>query len=112
MEEKMEEKFVRTGLLLGEDGVETLAQKHVAVFGIGGVGGYVVEALVRSGIGEITIVDKDEVAESNINPNTISKRASILSPNLKISTQFSPLSIHKEDSILYRCPLCFGYHFS
>lgn len=67
----MEEKFVRTGLLLGEDGVETLAQKHVAVFGIGGVGGYVVEALVRSGIGEITIVDKDEVAESNINRQII-----------------------------------------
>lgn len=73
----MEEKFVRTGLLLGEDGVETLAQKHVAVFGIGGVGGYVVEALVRSGIGEITIVDKDEVAESNINRQIIATTKTI-----------------------------------
>ena len=67
----MEEKFSRTGLLLGEDGVNKLADSHVAVFGIGGVGGYVAEALVRSGIGEITLVDKDEVAESNINRQII-----------------------------------------
>lgn len=67
----MEEKFIRTGLLLGEEGLEHLNKMHVAVFGVGGVGGYVVEALVRSGIGEITIVDKDEVAESNINRQII-----------------------------------------
>lgn len=71
MEERMEEKFVRTGLLIGEENIQTLKKKHVAVFGIGGVGGYVAEALVRSGIGEITIVDKDEVAESNINRQII-----------------------------------------
>ena len=51
--------------------MERLKNSHVAVFGVGGVGGYVVEALVRSGIGEITIVDKDEVAESNINRQII-----------------------------------------
>lgn len=67
----MEEKFIRTGLLLGEDSMDRLKKSHVAVFGVGGVGGYVVEALVRSGVGKITIVDKDEVAESNINRQII-----------------------------------------
>lgn len=73
----MNEKFVRTGLLLGEEGLERLKNSHVAVFGVGGVGGYAVEALVRSGIGEITIVDKDEVAESNINRQIIATVKSV-----------------------------------
>lgn len=73
----MEEKFVRTAFLLGEQGVEALNRKHIAVFGIGGVGGYVVEALVRSGVGEITIVDKDEVAESNINRQIIAATSTV-----------------------------------
>lgn len=67
----MEEKFVRTGALIGAENVEKLRQKHVAVFGLGGVGGHAAEALVRSGIGEITIVDKDVVEESNINRQII-----------------------------------------
>lgn len=67
----MEEKFVRTGLLLGEENLEKLKNAHVAVFGVGGVGGYTVEALVRSGIGEITIVDKDVVAEPDLNRQII-----------------------------------------
>lgn len=66
-----EEKFSRTAMLLGEDALERLAEKRVAVFGIGGVGGYVVEALVRSGIGAVDIIDKDEVSESNINRQII-----------------------------------------
>lgn len=73
----MEEKFVRTGLLLGETGLDKLRHSRVAVFGVGGVGGYVVEALVRSGIGELTIVDKDEVAESNINRQIIATTGTI-----------------------------------
>lgn len=73
----MEEKFVRTGLLLGESGLDKLRHSRVAVFGVGGVGGYVVEALVRSGIGELTIVDKDEVAESNINRQIIATMGTI-----------------------------------
>lgn len=67
----MKERFERTALLLGEEGLNRLQQKHVAVFGVGGVGGYAVEALARSGIGELTIVDKDEVTESNINRQII-----------------------------------------
>lgn len=67
----MDEKFTRTALLLGEENVLRFGKRHVAVFGIGGVGGYAVEALVRSGIGELTIVDKDVVSESNINRQII-----------------------------------------
>ena len=52
----MSEMFTRTKALIGEDAFEKLQNSHVIVFGIGGVGGYLVEALVRSGIGEITIV--------------------------------------------------------
>lgn len=83
----MKEKFVRTGLLLGEEGLCQLEKSHVAVFGVGGVGGYVVEALVRSGIGEITIVDKDEVAESNINRQIIATTKTIGMPKVDVMAQ-------------------------
>lgn len=67
----MRESMKRTAYLIGADGVETLQGKHVAVFGIGGVGGYVAEALGRAGIGTLTLVDKDTVSESNINRQII-----------------------------------------
>ncbi len=63
--------FSRVKTLIGEDKLNILQNSHVAVFGIGGVGGYVVEALVRSGIGEITIIDSDMVTESNLNRQII-----------------------------------------
>ena len=64
-------QFSRTELLLGADGVEKLKKSRVAVFGVGGVGGYTVEALVRSGVGTIDIIDDDEVALTNINRQII-----------------------------------------
>lgn len=64
---KMDERFVRTSLLLGEEAVERLSRACVAVFGIGGVGGHVCEALARSGVGELELFDGDVVAVSNIN---------------------------------------------
>lgn len=60
-------QFCRTEMLIGKSAVEQLNTKHVAVFGVGGVGSYVVEALARGGIGNLTIVDDDVVAESNLN---------------------------------------------
>ncbi len=63
----MQNLFSRTELLLGKDAMNKLASSRVAVFGIGGVGGYTVEALVRSGIGAIDIIDNDIVSPSNIN---------------------------------------------
>ena len=67
----MKEQHSRTAMLIGENGVEKLNRSHVAVFGVGGVGGYAVEALVRAGVGKITLVDSDRVAESNINRQII-----------------------------------------
>ncbi|MBQ6843343.1 MAG: tRNA threonylcarbamoyladenosine dehydratase [Agathobacter sp.] len=73
----MGNKFDRTKRLLGIEAMKKLENMHVAVFGIGGVGGHAADALVRSGIGEITIVDSDEVAESNINRQLIATTKSV-----------------------------------
>lgn len=73
----MSERFDRTKRLLGADAMEKLKNAHVAVFGIGGVGGHAVDALARSGIGAITIVDSDEVAVSNINRQLIATTKSV-----------------------------------
>lgn len=67
----MAELFDRTKRLLGAEAIERLKHSHVAVFGIGGVGGHATDALVRSGVGKITIVDSDEIAVSNINRQLI-----------------------------------------
>lgn len=61
----------RTALLLGEEGVDALHKAHVILFGVGGVGGYVAEALARAGIGKLTLVDDDTIAESNRNRQLI-----------------------------------------
>lgn len=61
------ERFSRTARLLGDAAIEKLQKTHILLFGVGGVGGYVLEALVRAGIGEITVVDADTVSESNLN---------------------------------------------
>ncbi len=67
----MQERFARTEMLLGSDAMERLRQARVAVFGVGGVGGYVAEALARSGIGKIDLIDHDTVARSNVNRQII-----------------------------------------
>ena len=72
-----ENQFERTALLLGTASVERLARKRVAVFGVGGVGGFVCEGLVRAGIGAIDIVDKDIVAISNINRQLIALHSTV-----------------------------------
>ncbi len=63
----MDQKFIRSAMLLGEDGIEKLKNKKVAVFGIGGVGSFVVEALARTGVGHIVMIDFDDIVTSNIN---------------------------------------------
>lgn len=78
----MREQFERTGFLLGEEAVESLQKKRVAVFGIGGVGGFTVEALVRSGVGAIDIIDKDTVSVSNINRQLIATHKTVGRPKV------------------------------
>lgn len=67
----MTERLSRTEKLIGKDNIDKLASAHVAVFGIGGVGGFTVEALARSGVGHIELIDHDTVAESNLNRQII-----------------------------------------
>lgn len=67
----MEERTLRAAMLLGAEAMEKLKSSHVAVFGLGGVGSWCAEALARSGVGELTLVDQDTVGESNINRQLI-----------------------------------------
>lgn len=73
----MQEMFTRTAMLLGEDAIERLKKARVAVFGIGGVGGYVTEALVRAGVGALDLIDNDVVCESNLNRQIIATQSTI-----------------------------------
>lgn len=73
----IENPFIRTELVIGKEGLEKLSQKRVAVFGIGGVGGYVVEALARCGIGEIDIIDNDTVSITNINRQIVATHSTV-----------------------------------
>lgn len=67
----MPEQFTRTELLLGQEAMDRLRHSHVAVFGIGGVGGYAAEALARAGIGRLDLIDHDKVSITNINRQII-----------------------------------------
>ena len=67
MELNRNERHSRTQMLLGDDAISALADTRVAIFGIGGVGGYALEALVRCGVGEIDVIDTDDVSASNLN---------------------------------------------
>lgn len=81
------EEFCRTERLLGAAAVEKLLQSRVAVFGIGGVGGHAAEALVRSGIGALDIVDDDEVALSNINRQIIALHSTVGMPKTEAAAE-------------------------
>lgn len=70
----------RTALLLGEEGVARLRAAHVILFGLGGVGGHVAEALARAGVGQLTLVDADTVAESNLNRQILALRSNLGQP--------------------------------
>lgn len=80
-------EFSRSALLLGDDGMEKLKKARVAVFGVGGVGGYAVEALARSGIGALDLIDDDVVSESNINRQIIALHSTIGKPKVEVAAQ-------------------------
>lgn len=73
----MANQFSRTQLIFGEEAMQKLSESRVAVFGIGGVGGHAAEALVRSGIGAIDIIDNDTVSETNINRQIVALRSTV-----------------------------------
>ena len=80
----MDEQFARTELLIGSGGLDKLKGSRVAIFGIGGVGGYVCEALVRSGVSSFDIIDKDVVSLSNINRQIIALHSTVGRPKVDV----------------------------
>ena len=90
--------FERSALLLGEPAMEKLRNAHVAVFGVGGVGGYAVEALARAGVGHLTLIDSDTVAESNLNRQIIATRDTIGQQKVAVARQ-RVLSINPEAQV-------------
>lgn len=83
----MENRFSRTELLIGKEAIKKLNKSKVAVFGIGGVGSYVVEGLARAGIGNFILVDKDEVDITNINRQIIATTKTVGKPKVEVSKE-------------------------
>lgn len=83
----MEDIFARTRLLLGDDGLARLAAARVAVFGIGGVGGYAVEALARSGVGALDLIDSDTVDATNLNRQIIATLPGVGRPKVSVAAE-------------------------
>jgi len=99
----MADQFSRTRMLLGDEAVEKLRNSRVAVFGIGGVGGYVTEALVRSGIGTLDLIDSDTVDITNINRQIIATHDTVGRPKVEVAKERS-ISINPEIVInTYQC---------
>ena len=80
----MNQSFLRQQMLLGQEAMERLAQAHVAVFGIGGVGSYSCEALARAGVGRLTLVDADYVSQSNLNRQLIALHSTLGQPKAEV----------------------------
>ena len=80
----MNEQSIRTAMVLGHRAVEALAGKHVAVFGIGGVGSFCAEALARAGVGALTLVDDDVVSVSNLNRQLVALRSTVGMPKTEV----------------------------
>lgn len=114
----MNNKFSRTEMLIGKDALAALSKMRVAVFGAGGVGGYVIEALARSGVGAIDVIDNDTVSESNLNrqiialtstigrlkTETVRKRVLDINPDCSVTcfeTFVLPENINKFDFSVY-----------
>lgn len=83
----MSKQFSRTEVLIGKERVEKLQNSKVAIFGIGGVGSYVVEGLARAGIGSFVLIDKDVVDETNINRQIIATKKTIGIPKVEVARQ-------------------------
>ncbi|MFI3141848.1 MAG: tRNA threonylcarbamoyladenosine dehydratase [Clostridia bacterium] len=94
----MIDKFSRTQLLLGDDAMQKLSQAHVAIFGVGGVGGYALEALVRSGIGTIDLIDNDTVSITNLNRQIIATVDTVGKSKVEVAKQRA-MSINPEVKI-------------
>jgi len=101
----MHEQFLRTQMLLGTEALERLQKARVAVFGIGGVGGYTVEALARSGIGQLDLIDSDTVSISNINRQILATHSTLGMPKVDAARQrildINPACIVRTHQVFY-----------
>ena len=99
----MQNQFSRTEILLGKDGIDCLKKSRVAVFGIGGVGGYVAEALARSGVGALDLIDNDEVSLTNINRQIIALHSTVGRPKVDVMKE-RILDINPECNVrIFQC---------
>lgn len=99
----MQNQFSRTEIILGKYGVERLKKSRVAVFGIGGVGGYVAEALARSGVGALDLIDNDEVSLTNINRQIIALHSTVGRPKVDVMKE-RILDINPECNVrIFQC---------
>ena len=80
----MEERHLRTAQLLGQAGVQRLQKAHVAVFGLGGVGGYAAEALARAGVGALSLFDADVFSPSNLNRQLCAAQSTLGQPKVQV----------------------------
>ena len=99
----MQNQFSRTEILLGKCGIDRLKKSRVAVFGIGGVGGYVAEALARSGAGALDLIDNDEVSLTNINRQIIALHSTVGRPKVDVMKE-RVLDINPECNVrIFQC---------
>lgn len=101
----MKEEYSRSALLLGEDAICRLNQSHVAVFGVGGVGGFAAEALCRAGVGEISLFDPDTVSASNINRQLVALHSTL--GRLKVEVMRQRMADICPDTIVHAYPVFF-----
>ena len=83
----MEKRFIREAALFGEEAMSRLSECHVAVFGLGGVGSWCAEALARSGVGRLSLIDRDIVSESNINRQLIALSSTVGRPKAEVMAE-------------------------
>ncbi len=95
----------RTELMLGRDGIERLKNSHVAVFGLGGVGSFAAEAVARSGVGEITIVDKDTIDRTNINRQLLALESTV--GMLKTDIMEKRIRDINPEAVIHKYPMFF-----
>ena len=94
--------FCRTRLLLGDAGMEKLKNARVAVFGLGGVGGYVAEALARSGVGALELIDHDTISPTNLNRQLLALHSTLGMPKAE-AARLRALDINPELQVTARC---------
>ena len=101
----MREELSRTGLLLGEQAMERLGKARVALFGVGGVGGYALEALARSGIGQLDLIDNDSFSRSNLNRQILATQSTVGRSKVEVAKervlQINPQAIVTTHPIFY-----------